>query len=423
MVGKRFLGRSSLAIALLGAALTAAAPAWAEPAVDPWVGLWRLNSGLDHTAALHLVVSREESTYQISYYAEAFGRRFDFDQILVGENTLKVESRRTGKPFVVQLRLVSPDVAEGSWKLVHPQFRSDTPLKGVRINRVNRWSPASFGELGPEGTPLNLVEVLSRAPVESQAEFERFWDTEVEAAYYPLVQDLVYEPHLGRESRQEKLNRLRQRLTPDYLERARQIAAACFEVAQEVEAKAKELSRKNLFVITPLLEAESSGPLVLEETLLVRISPELPDSRQRGILARLKFELAFYKQYPPQLKVVVATPIRSGLGVHLALSHGFAAAPEETFATWDGQRAADLPVEEAASLLRQAVRHARLAGKISRESLVMLGMGFARQLCESYPPAELVTLSQQRISALFLDYLSRLKGQGDSGDTRPPSEN
>jgi hypothetical protein len=410
---------ASILLVALAGLTSVSAFASDDIADDPWIGLWRLNSGLEHTAALHVVVSRREGVYQASHYSQAFERRYDFDRLVIRGDSLYAEARGTSKPFVVELKTSSPGMASGVWKLVHPQFRTEIPMKGVRINGVNHWNAAELAKPRESGPLLNLFDVLSKAPLDSQSGFERFWDEEVEARYYPLVQDVVYAPHLGRESRMEKLRRLRERLNPEYFERARKLGEVFKEVGLELEEKAKALSRKNVVVICPLVGSEGPAPLVLDDGLLVRISPDLPDSRHRGIVARMLLELPFYQQYPPQLKLIVATAVRSGLAVHLAVANGFASGPEETFATWAAEKV-DQPLGELALQVRRSLRDPMLASRLPREALVTVGVAFARQLCESYSPAELVALSQEKLSALFLDYLAGFK---DRPQAEAPSAN
>ncbi|GAB4112010.1 MAG: hypothetical protein Kow001_13750 [Acidobacteriota bacterium] len=141
----------------------------------------------------------------------------------------------------------------------------------------------------------------------------------------------------------------------------------------------------------------------MEEALVIRISPDLPEDRWRGILARLKLELPFYSQYPPQFRVPAATAVRSGLGTYLAVLHGFAKGPEDTFPTWSAEGVGSL--SELAPRVRRALRDPTLARNVPKEVLVTVGMGFARQVCESYPVAELLGMSQDKLSGLFWAYL------------------
>jgi hypothetical protein len=98
---------ASIVLVALAGLTSVSARASDDIADDPWIGLWRFNSGLEHTAALHVVVSRREGVYQASHYSQAFERRYDFDRLVIRGDTLHAEARGTSKPFVVELKTSS----------------------------------------------------------------------------------------------------------------------------------------------------------------------------------------------------------------------------------------------------------------------------------------------------------------------------
>lgn len=405
-VCRRSLFRGTLAVCLgsiliIGGSADVRAAADAE---EPWVGLWRLNSGLEGSDALHIVVSKTDGQYQVHYYTEGFGRRNEFDRSTVGPAGLRVESRRTSKPFAVELKLAAPGRAVGTWKLLHPQFQAETPFRGVQVNRNNSWQPADLAGLS-DGLPvLNLVTELEKAPTGSVQEFERFWDEVIENRYYQLVFDRVYTPNLGRESRTERLRSIMQGIDSTVVARSRAIEQELQRIYAELTAKSVELNVKNTFIITPSPADITLGPVVLDGGLLMRLSPNLPEEKLRGILAFQKLQVPFYSIFPPATRAYAAIAMREGLAAQLAIQFGFADGPESMFPNWDPQKAQE-SLEVIVPRIRDAMRNPAAAKSLSHEAGVMVGMAFAKQLLAGYSLGELPNLPQQKMADLFWEFL------------------
>lgn len=383
-----------------------ATPLPTPPGEELWLGFWRVNSDEPGSGPMHLMITKEAGgSVRVAQYSRDFSQLLDFVNVSVTAKRLRAEYRRTSKSFRIDLAGTSNGTAEGTWNLIHPQFTAETRLRGVKIHSGKS---GLIGELPilDEGLPiLNLVNLLANSPSGSAEEFRTFWESEIEAKYYPLVYDLLYDPADARSAERARVEAIRKLVQEGLGEKARQVEETLKKIHAELETKAKDLNFRNTFLIVPVPAGIEVGPSRMEGQLIMRVSPADPKAASRGVLAREKLTVPFFLAFPPTDETVAGRSIRDGLATFLAIRHGFAAGPEAAFPAWNAESAKG-PLPEIARRVREAMVDRVKADQLPREAPVVVGLAFAEQLIAAYPIQELRSFTREKFVNLFVEFLA-----------------
>ena len=401
-------------------ALGCFSPLRAEGSCHGWDGLWRvIPVDKSQGQALHLVLSESEDACQVVYYEYDFSRATEVRDLKLSSEQLEFSSSPAGRPFRISL-LRDHSSLSGKLEFVHPQFRAVYERAGHRVTSNGSWSPvttvqSAADELGIADLSLFLVD---KAPKGSLAEFEEFWDREIEPTYYAVVQDVVYGPEGGLEERREHLSRILNLLRDEaFCQRTRQFHSDEIEAISAIKEKAPGLFFPNLFVSMPALERFSLTVLPFERIFLVRIgidSPELLNSGSlKGWFIREHLKLPLYQMFSPVDPSLAAAVIRDGFACQWAVSYGLVAGPLDCFLSGSRDAAVPVPTRDARKDLHDRIA-SRIGNTEAHQADILVGMEFAQRVNSSFQLPEILAMDRKKMADLFWSFLGEPSGSSST---------
>jgi hypothetical protein len=388
-------------------------------AVDssPWLGLWRLEQRSPAGAAVyHVQVSSLGQSPDVRLY-NADWERQRLTNVSIRSDILQFTWEVTGRPILARLE-VRTNRLTGNWNLIHPQYSMDGRLEAIKVITQPDWDPSGgFSELQAADGLIDFTGFLLNSPHQTYEQFLRFWNSEVEPAFYPLLADLLYgtgvvEPDL----RERQLRALyRQLQDPLFKSRARKVSGLYSSVHADLKRQLPEFSIKAAPITMPSMEGSAEGLLVLGGRIFVIIDiaalKESLETRLRYVLARMTLQgsvLSRHRGNDPGI-----TALRTGLLAHMTSRLGYSEKPSDYLLS---SEEALQQVAKAESSYREQLA-AMLGGSFRPEDVRRffevaprpggyIGYHFVASLLQSRSLTEILEMETPAIYAELRSYLS-----------------
>ncbi len=401
--------RTFMPTLLLAGSIATPALSAADPS-DGWLGLWRLvpreKSGAGQ--AMHVLVTSDEGGPSVWLYGENFFRAFQARNVELDESRLRYQSPAMSKEFSVTLTRRG-DRVEGEQELRHPQFRVKSELVGFRVVADGTWRPLeSVRRLADTDGIVPVAGILVReAPQGSLEEFTRFWDERIQPAVYGLIHDVMYGAQGGETERREFLAKVFTLVKdPAFRSTVERVEATHRQLVADLKQSLPDLFYRNSVVLLPTLGGEARRIVTTQRDFAICLAldqPEISESpRLRGWLAREYLNMPLYPTFPPVDESLVARVIRDGFATYWAVEGKLVAAPEECLLKG---RTEDMAEEALKRQIVEGIRARPAAAKVTEETVVLVGVAFARQASATYSRQEILALNRGQFSELLWNFL------------------
>lgn len=372
-----------------------------------WVGVWRIEAAEGATSAASLlVVSVEGDRFSPTLYTEAWRpqqlRSWKFE----GESAI-LESQVTARAFELRLTRVGEKL-EGYSALKHPQYRDRRDVIGYRLLDVNHWDPKEG--LMELADPFRMIDIsghlIRNAPLESFAEFQKYWDREIKASYFRLFYPVLYRAGISSQQRQDRLKQIWNALRSERFQNfSKELAAQRTLIAKEFKENHSEFYFENHFVSMPAAGVFDTAVEQIEDAAYVLISTEhlmnaLTSDQVKHWLVRWQLKLSLFAAVSPIASDAFSQIVREGIAAAWSVQLGFAEDPAEAL----GLRALG-DASRAKAALREILPHLKSEG-IPHADLMAAAAEFGDRIANSYSPEEIRSFSLQKWTELYVSFLT-----------------
>ena len=372
---------------------------------SPWAGVWALSGGkvqAKNVRGSEHIVFPADPAARPKYYRNDWSEQY-LSEAKVTDSTADLGYDANGRFTEIHLERTGGH-AQGTLKLVHPQYPVESKIRAIRVIDQPDWQP--FAWLDESSPVVNLVALLHKDADAEQGLTAKDRGRKLLYKYFILLDGLVNDS-AGVVS-DAKLERLVQvSADPEVLQRAQALADARTEVLEKVKAKSSAFGFSNPFILMPSLGTFDKEMMVFGGRLAVKVGVdtlEITPDRAVYWVAREHLKLPMYRLFPPVDDSPTAVTIREGFAVMFAIHFGLGKDPLE----FCDSRKTALTDEEMADAKRKLKRFVeeQVRPHLPVDVMRLVGYQFAQQVVQAYAPDQLLTTPMSKLFELYRSFLA-----------------
>lgn len=369
-----------------------------------WAGVWALSGGkveaTNGQGSEHIVFSAAPAE-KPHYYRRDWSEQW-LSEAKVTDSTADLGYDANGRFTEIHLERTGGR-AQGTLKLVHPQYPVESKIRAVRVIDQPDWQP--FAWLDQSSPVVNLIALLRKDLQAGQDKASKEFENKILYKYFILLDGLVNDS-TGVTS-QAKVHRLLQVASdPDVLKLADALADAREQVLEKVREQSSAFGFSNPFILMPSLGTFDKEMMVFGGRLAVKVGVDAlkisPDQALHWV-AREHLKLPTYRLFPPIDDSPTAVTIRGGLALMFAIHFGLGKDPLEFC---DSRKTALTP-EELADAKRKLKRFVdeQVRPDLPVDVMRLVGYQFAQQVVQAYPPDQILSTPMAKLFELYRSFL------------------
>jgi hypothetical protein len=386
---------------------------------DPqWSGVWRLEQGFAEGDAVvfHLVVSADPAVPRLDLYTNTWTPLRAYGPVLKDADlTFNWES--SGTPFRMSLS-TSAQTVSGTWQMSHPQYRMEGKVAGRKVLSDPGWNP--FNGLREVQSAEGLIDfafhLIEKSAGKSYADFADVWRKEMEPAFYPVLDRLLYGSGKAKEGLRQRFleSAFRYSQDRDFKSASEKFAALYPVVYGDLKRTFPELDLKAAVITLPPFQDAPQGVFRLADLAFTACDllefGRLSEVESRFYLARKIIGGSILVRYPAEDFYVHL--FREGVQAYMVSRLKYSDRESDWFSIKEDdlrETRKNLNVHLAEILEKLRTRNDLALNDLQQSRgrpVSVIGFDFMGKLLAKQPLVEIAGLERQQIRKEVLSYLS-----------------